>query len=69
MAVIGIILYLALIIFFVYCYCKISGRAGYSPWMGLIMLVPIANIVILYMFAFKTWPIESQGSVNPNTFS
>ncbi len=69
MAVIGIILYLALIIFFVYCYCKIAGRAGFSPWMGLVMLIPIANIVLLYMFALKPWPIESQGGVNPNTFS
>lgn len=69
MMAIGIILYLALIAFFIYCYCKIAGRAGYSPWMGLLMIVPIVNIVMIYMFAFKTWPIETQGSVNPNTFN
>ncbi len=69
MGIIIAIVYIAMIAFFVYCYYKIAGRAGYNPWMGLLMLVPLVNLVVLYMFAFKQWPIETQGSVNPNTFS
>jgi hypothetical protein len=69
MAIVIGILYLAMIAFFIYCYYKIAGRAGYSPWLGLLMILPIVNIVMLFMFAFKTWPIEEQGMVNPNTFN
>lgn len=33
-------------------------RAGYAgPW-ALILLIPLVNIIMLYVFAFSTWPIE-----------
>ena len=31
-------------------------RAGYSRWWCLLALVPIINIIMLYVFAFSTWP-------------
>jgi len=36
---------------------RIVRKAGYSGWWGLLMLFPILNIVMTYIFAFSTWPI------------
>lgn len=35
---------------------KISVKAGYSGWLALLMVVPIANIIYLYFLAFSNWP-------------
>ncbi len=34
----------------------IFTKAGYSKWLSLLMLVPIANVIMLYFLAFSTWP-------------
>lgn len=36
----------------------IFSKAGYSFWMALLMLVPVANLVWLLIFAFSKWPIQ-----------
>ncbi len=36
----------------------IFTKAGYSKWLSLLMLVPIVNVIMLYFFAFSTWPIH-----------
>jgi hypothetical protein len=35
---------------------RICARVGHSPWLSLLMLVPIANILFLYYLAFGEWP-------------
>jgi hypothetical protein len=57
-AIIGI--YVVLIGFFVWCYVRIIRRAGYSGWWVLMSLVPIGNLVMLGLFAFKEWPIQQE---------
>jgi len=37
----------------------IIKRIGFSPWLSLLMLVPLVNIATLYFIAFATWPDES----------
>jgi hypothetical protein len=69
LGIIGIILYLAMIAFFIYCYCRIAGRAGYSPWAGLLMLVPLVNIILIFYFAFTTWPVENGARTDVNAFN
>jgi hypothetical protein len=39
---------------------SISSKAGYPRWHGLIMAIPLLNLVALMVFAFSTWPIESE---------
>jgi len=39
---------------------KISSKAGYPRWHGLVMLIPILNVVPIVIFAFSTWPIETK---------
>jgi hypothetical protein len=36
---------------------KVANKAGYSGWWVLAMLVPIANVVVLLVFAFSEWPV------------
>jgi len=38
-------------------FCKIFSKAGFSWALGLLMLVPIANIVMFFFLAFADWPI------------
>ncbi len=38
---------------------NISRKAGYPRWHGLVMAIPLVNIVALPFFAYFTWPIES----------
>lgn len=45
------------IIFAVIVYWRIFAKAGYSGALGLLMFVPIANIVMLCILAFGEWPI------------
>jgi hypothetical protein len=42
---------------FLIAYIKIISKAGYSGWWVLIMFVPIANVIMLLIFAYKEWPI------------
>ncbi|MFO8014150.1 MAG: hypothetical protein R6X20_12700 [Phycisphaerae bacterium] len=39
---------------------KIFSKAGYSGALGLLMLVPIANLIMLLVLAFGTWPIHEE---------
>ena len=41
-------------------FCKIFSKAGFSWALGLLMLVPIANIIITLYLAFAEWPIERE---------
>lgn len=41
-------------------FCKISSKAGFSWALGLLMLVPIANIVFVFYLAFADWPIQKE---------
>jgi uncharacterized membrane protein YhaH (DUF805 family) len=35
---------------------RIARKAGYSGWWSLLMLIPIVNVVVLWVFAFSSWP-------------
>ena len=51
---------LALCILQVVVFCKIYARAGYSWAMGLLMLIPVVNFVMMLILAFSEWPIQKQ---------
>lgn len=53
----GSLLFLLLIgVLVVIPYWKIWQRTGHSGAWGLLMLVPIANLISLWVLAFKDWP-------------
>lgn len=41
-------------------FCKIFSKAGYSWALGLLILVPIANIIMAFYIAFADWPIQKE---------
>ncbi len=55
-----IVVYAVLLIILVVAYVRILHQAGYSGWWLLIGFVPIANIVMFFVFAFKTWPVRRE---------
>ena len=41
-------------------FCKIFSKAGYSWALGLLVLVPIADIIIAFYLAFADWPVQKE---------
>lgn len=39
---------------------KIFSKAGYSGLMGVLMIVPLANLVALAKLVFSEWPIHKE---------
>lgn len=35
---------------------RICSRLGFSPWLGILAVVPLANVLLLWFVAFTTWP-------------
>ena len=41
-------------------FCMICSKAGYSWALGLLILVPIANIILAFYLAFADWPVQKE---------
>jgi hypothetical protein len=39
---------------------RIATKAGYSGWLSLLLLIPVVNVVLIWVFAFVKWPVESK---------
>ena len=52
--------FLASLVLVVWPVCRIVGRTGYSPFLGLLVLVPLANIGLLFFLAFAEWPANDE---------
>ena len=37
---------------------SIFQKAGYSRWLGLLIIVPVANIVVFLLLVFGDWPVH-----------
>ncbi len=35
---------------------RICKRIGFSPWLGILAALPIANVALLWVVAFAPWP-------------
>ena len=44
-------------------YWMIWKKAGFSPWLSLLMLVPLANFIMLYVLAFSEWKVAPVSQV------
>jgi len=53
---IWMLLIISVVIFFYYLIGRIASKAGYNPWWALIVLVPVVNLIMIWIFAFKKWP-------------
>jgi hypothetical protein len=57
MGAIGLMVGLTVLILTLVVWCKVFSKAGYNWAPGLLMLIPIANIVMMLILAFSDWPI------------
>ena len=48
---------LLIILLMVWIYCRIFSKTGFCWALGLLMFVPIANIIMLFVLAFADWPV------------
>ena len=51
--------YILLPVFVAFCLwlgVRILRKAGFDGWLVLILLIPIANIAMIWVFAFIRWP-------------
>ena len=39
---------------------RICTRVGFSPWLGVLAVVPLVNLVLLWFVAFASWPAADQ---------
>lgn len=56
----GLLIGLLITILMAWVYCRIFSKAGYCWALGLLMLVPIANIIMPFILAFGEWPIHKE---------
>lgn len=56
MAIVPIIILvvLAIVIIPFWFICK---KAGFSPWLSLINIIPLGNLVLIYVLAFADWKV------------
>ena len=59
----------AIVGFFLWLYARVARKAGYSGWWCLTMLVPVVNVVMLWVFAFADWPALKRHKNIPDIFA
>jgi len=52
------ILTLLVLAFWAYLWIRITGKTGNNQWLGLLMIIPIVNLVFMIWLAFSEWPIQ-----------
>ncbi|MCK5563792.1 MAG: hypothetical protein KAJ07_00980 [Planctomycetes bacterium] len=55
--IVMLLFWLAFAVITIVACCKIFSKAGYSWALGLLMLIPIANLIVMLVLAFGDWPI------------
>jgi len=60
MILLWIIFVAAMVALSIVIWWKIFAKAGYSGALGLLMFVPIANLVMMLVLAFGEWPIHRE---------
>ena len=48
---------IAFFVLYILAAWKVVSKAGYSGALSLLLLVPVVNIVMLFVFAFSDWPV------------
>jgi hypothetical protein len=46
-------------------YGIIFKKAGFSPWLAILMMIPVVNIVTLWVVALSTWKTVPQPQIAP----
>jgi hypothetical protein len=41
---------------------RICTRVGHTPWLSLLVLIPLLNLIFIYWLAFGEWPIDKHAA-------
>jgi NADH:ubiquinone oxidoreductase subunit 6 (subunit J) len=61
---IGAIFVVIILVVILLPYFRIFKRTGHNGWWALLMIVPVANIITLYIIAFSRWPALEEKSAS-----
>ena len=56
---IALVVFVLFVWAFVAVFGRIVNRAGYSRWWLLTLFVPLLNLIMLWVFAFASWPVTT----------
>jgi hypothetical protein len=59
-AVLFCLVLLVVLIIKTWIFCRIFSKAGFSWALGLLMLIPIVNIIMPFVLALCDWPIHKE---------
>lgn len=51
-----VLMLLGTIVLSIWTAVRILHKAGFSGWWTLLALIPLANLIMLWVFAFVEWP-------------
>ena len=46
---------------------RICARVGYSPWLSLLIAIPLVNLIFIYFLAFSDWPARKATATTGGT--
>jgi hypothetical protein len=49
-----VLVFLAILIIPFWFICK---KAGFSPWLSLLNIIPLGNLILIYVLAFSDWKV------------
>jgi len=52
----GVVIIAVLFAITVVPFIRIFQKAGRTGWWAVLMVIPLVNIIVLWIFAFSTWP-------------
>lgn len=54
----GLMVILVFLPIFVIPYWKIFSKAGFAGALSLLMIIPLVNLIVLYVIAFSEWKMK-----------
>lgn len=56
MGLLFLLLLLAFVVVVIWMHVRILHKAGFSGWWFLLLLIPVVNIIMVWVFAYAKWP-------------
>ena len=51
-----VVFFLATALVGIWAWVRVLRNTGFSGWWGLVGLIPVVNLVMLWVFAYAAWP-------------
>jgi uncharacterized membrane protein YhaH (DUF805 family) len=68
-AIAGILYLVPILVLYIWMSFRVFRKAGRNGWWSILLLVPVLNIVVVWVFAFVRWPVlEAPKTDDPSVF-